>query len=409
MNLKKGQSITLEEALSLSLYLAKKGRGLVEPNPYVGAVLFNEKKKELISWGYHEYYGGPHAEVNCLKDIKEASKLTLVVSLEPCSHFGKTHPCANLVISKKVSKLVYIEKDPNPLVSGKKGLERIKESGIEVVSASKIYKKDHQILNDKFLYAFKNKRSYVHLKWAQSSNAKLSYKNESTPVTDPKTQLEAHYLRAQSQMVVVGINTILQDDPKLNVRLKGYEKNLMVGVLDPNLELLDKLKNKKISKIRPKGLVYLITNKNLKRDNIITIAKTPKGELDLKDLTQKTYSKLNIQSLFVEGGAYTLRAFIDQNVYNRVSIYESKKKLNEKNSIGVFNTKDLMDSFLNRNLNLIEERNMGNRENIGDMRDMEDRGDIKNIGGIRDIGDIKNIGDVGDMGADKFRDFIRKI
>lgn len=356
--LKKGQSITKEQALNLSLELAKNGLGRVEPNPCVGAVLFNEEKNELVSWGNHEYYGGPHAEVNCLKDVKEASGLSLVVTLEPCSHFGKTPPCADLVIDKKVSKLIYIDEDPNPLVSGR-GLDRIKEAGIQVEKAPEEFGLKHKLLNDKFMHSFKKKHSYVHLKWAQSSDGKLSYLNKSTQVTSAESQMDAHFLRAQSQMVVVGLETILQDDPKLNVRLKGYEKNLMVGVLDPELRLLNKLKDTNVYKVRPKDTVFLISDQKVHQPNVISLSKTPKGQLDLNELRQKTYNDYAVQSLFVEGGAYTLRSFIEQEVFNRVSIYESKKNLNEFDSVSIFKTKEEMNIFLNQNMKPVGQKNIG--------------------------------------------------
>ena len=357
-NLKKGQSITLDEALHLSLTLAQKGQGRVEPNPCVGAVLFDPKKNELISWGYHEFYGGAHAELNCLKDIEDASGLSLVVSLEPCSHYGKTPPCADLVVAKKVSKLIYIQKDPNPLVSGK-GLERISSVGVEVVEASKEFKDLHQILNDKFLFSFKNKRSYVHLKWAQSKNAKLGRVGESTSITSSESQMDAHYLRAQSQMIVVGVDTILQDDPKLNVRLKGYEKDLMVGVLDPDLKLINELQTKNIFNIRPKGTVFLITHQNVEHPNVICIKKINDSQLDLKNLCERVYADYAVQSIFVEGGAKTLKSFIDQDVFNQVSIYESDKNLEGEKSLSVFETRENQKNFIEEKLVLRDKKAIG--------------------------------------------------
>ena len=355
--LHKGQFMTLKQALFLSLELAQKGQGRVEPNPCVGAVLFNEEKNKLVSWGHHESYGGPHAEVNCLKEIESAEGLTLVVTLEPCSHFGKTSPCADLVISKKVSKLIYIEKDPNPLVFGK-GLERIKSAGIEVESAPEEFRLEHSNMNDKFIYSFINKHSFVHLKWAQSANKKLGYKNESIKVTSKESQLDAHFLRAQSQMVVVGLETILQDDPRLNVRLKSYEKDLMVGVLDPELKLVDKLSDKKIFKMRPKGKVFLITNQKIKKKGVISVPEISTGQIDLNELRKITFKDHGVQSIFVEGGAQTLKSFIEQDVFNRISIYESNKSFNGNHSISVFKDKKSMDLFVSKELKLVSEKSI---------------------------------------------------
>jgi len=353
-DLKKGQAISVDEALFLSLRLAEQGKGKVEPNPCVGAVLFDEKNNKLVSWGFHEFYGGPHAEVNCLKDIGTAEGLALVVSLEPCSHYGKTPPCTDLVIEKNVSKLIYIEKDPNPLVSGR-GLKRINDAGIAVVEAPAKYKELHNKLNDKFLYSFRNKHSYVHLKWGQSKDAKLGFCGERTQVTSKESQLDAHFLRAQSQMLIVGVDTVLRDDPSLNVRLAGYEKELMVGVIDPDLKIINDLDNKNLSKVRPLDKIFFFTFQKSKQNQVIQISETEDGFLDLQDLREKTYSKLGVQSLFVEGGAFTLKQFIQQKVYNRISIYESSKSLGEANTLSVFEGSE----FLNEDLVLYDEKTIG--------------------------------------------------
>jgi diaminohydroxyphosphoribosylaminopyrimidine deaminase/5-amino-6-(5-phosphoribosylamino)uracil reductase len=356
--LKKNQSINLNQACALSLDLAEQALGRVEPNPCVGAVLINEAENTLVSWGHHEFFGGPHAEVNCLKDIESAKGLTLVVSLEPCSHFGKTPPCADLVIEKKVSKLIYIESDPNPAVSGK-GLERIKAAGIKVSQAPVEFQKRHGDLNEKFLYSFKNKHSYVHLKWAQSANAKLGYKDSRTQITSLESQLDSHFLRAQSQMILVGLETILQDDPKLNIRLTGYEKDLKVAVVDPDLVLAGKLETKAIQKIRSQSDIFLVSDKQNTHSNVIQVKKTAEGQLDLSELREKTFKDYGVQSIFVEGGAFTHKSFIDQGVFNRISVYESSKSLEHANSLSVFESKAKQDDFLSYKMRPVQERKIG--------------------------------------------------
>lgn len=357
-DLKKDQDITVVEALDLALRLSEKGRGRVEPNPCVGAVLFNEKTNKLVSWGYHEFYGGPHAEVNCFKDIGDASGLSMVVTLEPCSHFGKTPPCADLVVEKKISKLIYIEKDPNPQVSGK-GLEKIRNAGIEVVQADDDYIKRHKIINDRFLYSFINKKSYVHLKWAQSSNGKLGIKNQNIQITSRESQDDAHFLRAQNQMIIVGVDTIIQDDPKLNVRIEGFEKDLMVAVIDPELKLIDQLRDKNISKVRNKGNIFLVTDKDTDNENVIKLPKLSSGFLDLNELSIIAYKEYGVQSLYVEGGARTLKSFIEQEVFNRVSIYESDFVIENSEAISIFDDLSDFQSLIKKKLSLVGSKSIG--------------------------------------------------
>jgi len=382
-NLKAGQKITKDKALELCLDLAALGLGLAEPNPCVGAVLIKESTNkdigsvetgdeecELVSWGYHQKYGSHHAEVNCLKDIKSAKGLTLIVSLEPCSHFGKTPPCADLVVEKAVSKLIYIKEDPNPLVSGK-GLDKIKSAGIEVVKADEVYQLKHDRLNAKFLCAFNEKRSYVHLKWAESKDHKLSISGQRSTITGSEAQLDSHFLRAQSQMVVVGLNTVLLDDPKLDVRLKGYEKKLCVAVIDPELKLLEidpetkktKLETLNIQKLRGKAEVFLISPLTSDSLNVLAVPNLKDGkQIDLSLLVKKTYKDLKIQSLFVEGGANTLKSFIDQGIYDRVSVYKSNEVLSRREgerTVEVFKENGDREVFFKRTLELTAKETIG--------------------------------------------------
>ncbi len=374
-NLKAGQMITKDKALMLCLDLAALGLGLVEPNPCVGAVLIKEKPDsdecELVSWGYHKKYGFNHAEVNCLKDIKSAKGLTLIVSLEPCSHFGKTPPCADLVVEKAVSKVIYIKIDPNPLVSGK-GLEKIKSAGIEVLKADDLYQQKHDQLNAKFLCVFNHKRSYVHLKWAESKDYKLSISGKRSTITGTEAQLDSHFLRAQSQMIVVGLDTVLMDDPKLDVRLKGYEKKQKIAVIDPELKLLQidpvtkktKLEGLNIQKLRNRTEVFLISSLKSESTQVIRVPKLKnnESELDLSVLVKKTHEDLKIQSLFVEGGAKTLKSFIDQNIYDRITVYRSNKNLIKKENetiVEVFKENSEREIFFKSSLKLKNQKKIG--------------------------------------------------
>lgn len=337
MNYKIGDKISLDQALKFSLELASKGLGFVEPNPCVGSVLIDENTdgelNALVSFGYHQKYGGPHAEVNCLKNIKTAKGLTLIVTLEPCFHQGKTPPCADLVIDKKPKKLIYITKDPNPLVAGK-GLIKIKEAGIEVVAATGIeYALENKRLNHKFFYSFENKKSYIHLKWAESADGKTAVKEGSPWITGEKSREHSHFLRAQSQAVLIGRGTLEADDPSLNVRKKGYERLLKVIVFDPDLKTFENIESKNIFKIRSSSDIIFLCQKipeNKKGCSFLELKRNSSGEWDLNQLAEDLYKDFGFQAVFVEGGAYTISQFIKQDAYNRASIYKGPDDLGQR-------------------------------------------------------------------------------
>lgn len=346
LSFNKGDLINKEQAIELALFLAGKGRGRVEPNPCVGAVLFNEETGRLIDYGYHEVYGGSHAEVNALKSTHDASGLSLVVTLEPCSHFGKTPPCAQLLVEKKVSKLIYIDEDPNPLVAGK-GLSFLKENGLEIEKAPREYSDLNHLLNHKFFYSFENKKSYVHLKWAQSLDGKMHLNGESKWITNKESRDYGHFLRAQSQAILVGRKTLEQDNPLLNVRLEGYEKTPQLIVIDPKLKLVGELERFEAVKIRKPEDVIVITQDSPRDLNLkYNLLKAPmsKEGLDLNYTREKLYKDYKLQSIFVEGGALTLAGFINQKAFNRASVFVAPKALGV-NGIGPF------DYVNNQNIN----------------------------------------------------------
>ncbi len=343
-----GDKITLEKALDFALELAALGLGHVEPNPCVGSVLLNEETGELVSFGYHQEYGGPHAEVNCLKDIESAEGLTLIVTLEPCSHYGKTLPCADLVVLKKPKKLIYMSKDPNPLVAGK-GAFKIREAGIEVEQTENKYFDLNRKLNHKFFYTLEHQRAYVHLKWAESADGKTAVTEGSPWITTAQSQEHSHFLRAQSQAVLIGRGTLEADDPSLNVRKKGYEKALKVVVFDPDLKSLAEARSKKIAQVRPaKDVIFLCKEppKGRSEFSFLKLHENLDGEWNLNRLTKDLYMDYGIQSIFVEGGANTISQFLMQKVYNRASVYRSPKSLGDRGKLSIQEiVKDKAESF----------------------------------------------------------------
>ncbi len=204
-----------------ALDLARLGLGKVSPNPMVGSVIVHEGK--IIGEGWHDKFGGPHAEVNAIRSISNPDILqqsTLYVTLEPCNHFGKTPPCTDLIIEKKINKVVIAIQDPNPLVSGK-GIEKLQKAGIETTTG--ILANEALTLNKRFITNILEKRPYVILKWAQTEDGFLapglnSKKNEKQ-ISNALSQQLVHTWRAHEDAIMVGYNTLLYDNPKLNVRL----------------------------------------------------------------------------------------------------------------------------------------------------------------------------------------------
>ena len=204
------------EYMQRAIALAKKGAGFVNPNPMVGCVVV--KDNEIITEGYHEYYGGLHAERNALTHTTADCKgATLYVTLEPCCHHGKTPPCTDIIIEKGIKKVVVGLLDPNPLVSGK-GISILQDAGIEVVTGVEVDKIKE--LNKVFLKYIKTKRPYVILKTAMTLDGKIaSYTGDSKWITNDKSRQLVHKLRSEMMGIVAGIGTVKADNPMLNCRL----------------------------------------------------------------------------------------------------------------------------------------------------------------------------------------------
>lgn len=217
--------------------IARRGEYYVAPNPMVGAVLVYVQrdngqgtKEVIVAEGWHEKYGEGHAEVNCFRNLEKSkyrdtdlSQCTLFVSLEPCSHYGKTPPCAKLIIEKGVGRVVVGMLDPNPLVAGK-GVQMLRDAGIEVVVG--IMEKECRELNKRFLCLHEQKRPYVILKWAQTGDGFIDVQrdkgqgikehlNGALAISTPQTKKLVHKMRAENMAIMVGTNTVLMDNPRL--------------------------------------------------------------------------------------------------------------------------------------------------------------------------------------------------
>ncbi len=295
-----------------ALELAELGKGRVSPNPMVGCVIVHDG--QIIGEGYHEVYGGPHAEPNAINSVKNPSLIlesTVYVTLEPCAHWGKTPPCANLLVEKKVKKVVIGTLDSNPLVRGK-GAQILKEAGIEVTAGVLDRKVREQ--NKRFLTFMERKRPYVILKWAQTKDGFIARENyDSKWISNPYSRQLVHRWRSEEDAIMVGTLTAKFDNPQLNVRdWKG--KNPVRIVVDRNLTLDRALH---IFDQSQSTLCYNQVKKE-KTENLEHV-KLPSG-FDIGEILEDLYQR-KIQSLIVEGGAQLLNKFIQENLWDEARVF----------------------------------------------------------------------------------------
>ncbi|NDE09256.1 MAG: bifunctional diaminohydroxyphosphoribosylaminopyrimidine deaminase/5-amino-6-(5-phosphoribosylamino)uracil reductase RibD [Chitinophagia bacterium] len=294
--------------------LAKQGEGNVAPNPMVGAILvFNDL---IIGEGYHSEFGKEHAEVNCINSVANEhlhliSQSTLYVSLEPCSHFGKTPPCTNSIIEKKIPKVVVGCQDSFSKVDGR-GIETLRIAGIEVVYP--VLEKEALDLNKRFFTFHTKHRPYIILKWAQTANEMIAQNNYSRLlISHETTNRQVHKWRSEEASILVGTNTALLDNPSLTNRL-WPGKNPIRLVIDSNLKiqatshLLD-------------GSVQTIVFNSLRQEQAgaILYYKLAENKSWVLQITEALY-QMNIQSLLVEGGATLLQSFIDENYWDEARV-----------------------------------------------------------------------------------------
>lgn len=297
-----------------AIELAQKGLGSVSPNPMVGCVIVHGDT--VIGEGYHQQYGGPHAEPNAITAVKNQDLLTestVYVTLEPCAHWGKTPPCANLLVEIKVKKVIIGALDTNPLVAGK-GIEILRAAGIEVVSG--ILEQEVRFQNRRFFCFMEKKRPYIILKWAQTADGFIAKKNfDSKWISNSLSRQLVHRWRAEEDGIMVATNTARYDDPQLNVRdWAGRNPTRIVldkhRALDEKLNLFD----------QSQATICYTGDYSEKRENLEFVALGEKFDLGaiLKDL----YGR-RIQSLIVEGGAKLLQSFIDQNLWDEARVFRS--------------------------------------------------------------------------------------
>jgi len=294
--------------------LALSGSGNVAPNPLVGSVLV--RNNEIVAEGYHTHFGGAHAEVNAISKVRDQTVLkecTLYVNLEPCSHFGKTPPCSSLIIEKEIPIVVISNKDPNPVVDGS-GITKLRSAGIEVMVG--VLEAEGLELNKRFFTSQIHKRPYIILKWAQSTDGFLAPENNSgiTWISNPSSRLLVHKWRGEEQAILIGRNTALNDNPRLNVR--GFKSTDPIRILiDPMLDLPSSLH---VFNDRAKTIIFN-HSKNYTSGNLEYV-KVPSGKNFISSLINELFLR-SVQSLIVEGGAITLRSFIAEGMWDEMRVF----------------------------------------------------------------------------------------
>ena len=302
--------------ISRCLQLAELGAGYVAPNPMVGAVLVCDDK--IIGEGYHRHYGEAHAEPNAINSVKNTDLLkqsTLYVNLEPCSHYGKTPPCADLIVSSGIPRVVIGTLDPNPKVAGR-GVEILRKVGVEVVVG--VLEAECRELNKRFFIFQEQKRPYVLLKWAQTQDGFMD--RVRTTVTEPPLQISnsitrqlTHKMRSENQSILVGANTVLLDNPSLTVRNWSGKSPVRIGIdrqrrIPDDFNLLDG----SISTI-------IFTEKDEVNKLHVEFVKIDFSTNSVKNILNEIY-KRNIHSVLVEGGPTILNSFIESGLWDEANI-----------------------------------------------------------------------------------------
>ncbi|MFH1834728.1 MAG: bifunctional diaminohydroxyphosphoribosylaminopyrimidine deaminase/5-amino-6-(5-phosphoribosylamino)uracil reductase RibD [Methanobacteriota archaeon] len=305
-----------------ALSLAEKGDA--SPNPKVGCVIV--KDGEIIAQGFHRKAGLPHAEIEALKKItkNQAKDSTIYVTLEPCCFYGRTPPCADALIAAGVKKVVAAMKDPNPKVSGK-GLKKLRDAGIEVEVG--VLEEEAKALNESYIHFQKTGTPFVIVKAAMTADGKIASKTgDSKWISGEKSREQVHKLRSQVDAIMVGIGTILADDPKLTSRVKGGRDPLRV-IIDPELEIPLK------AKVLADENALIITSKQASKEKIgdirgggvqVLVRGGKSGKINFKNLKTELGEK-GVTSLLIEGGGEVIGSAFDAKIVDKFILYVAPK------------------------------------------------------------------------------------
>lgn len=326
-----------EKWMKLAIELAKSTIGQTSPNPSVGSVVVKDGR--AIGMGAHLKAGEGHAEVQALEQAgAEARGGTIYVTLEPCSHFGKTPPCADLIIEKGLKRVVIGSVDPNPLVAGN-GIKKLKEAGLEVLSG--VMEEEAIALNEFFFYYVKENIPFVTLKAAMTLDGKIATaQGDSKWITSEKAREDVHYDRHQHDAILVGSNTIKSDNPSLTARLPGGGISPTRIVLDTSLSI-DEHSTVLQDHAAP---TWVVCGKYAAqvRENLflqqphVRIIRMEQETIQLPEVL-RVLGKEKILSVYVEGGAKVHGSFLDQRLANRIIVYIAPKIAGSESAISVFN------------------------------------------------------------------------
>jgi len=325
-------SVPDQQFMLLALQLAEKGNFSVEPNPRVGAVVV--KSNKIIATGYHQSCGSDHAERDALKKVNTPN-CTLYVNLEPCAHFGRTPPCTEIIIQKKIRRVVCAMTDPNPLVNGK-GIETLRRAKIKVETG--LLEERARQINRHYLTYISQNRPYIALHAGISLDGKLSdLQKNSCWINSSLSRRISHSLRTEFSAILVGINTILNDNPRLTIREKGLPpKRFYRVILDRHNRLSHNLKI--FSDQEQSPLIIFssqkTSNQQKKSPLHFFIPETEEG-LELNEVLKKL-KELEIASLLVEGGAKVLNSFIRNKLYDEIVLFYSNRFLGGRDSLQPF-------------------------------------------------------------------------
>ena len=335
-----------EKYMDLALELAEKGKGYVNPNPMVGAVVV--KDGEIVGKGWHKFYGGPHAEVYALEEAgAKAEGATIYVTLEPCSHFGKTPPCAEKIKKMKIKKCVIACLDPNPIVAGR-GKKILEEAGIEVVVG--VREKEAKELNKVFMKYITEKNPYLFLKCAITLDGKIATnERDSKWITNEKAREKVQFLRHEYMSIMVGINTLINDNPRLTARIENGINPFRI-VVDPHL--CTPLESNFVKMADDNKSIIITSKENEKNDKIKELENKNVKIIYMEgfdfsvDKILKKIGELKIDSVLLEGGSYLISKAFKENRIDGGEIFIAPKILGGGLPfIDGFDFKEIKDCF----------------------------------------------------------------
>jgi diaminohydroxyphosphoribosylaminopyrimidine deaminase/5-amino-6-(5-phosphoribosylamino)uracil reductase len=307
-----------------ALELAARGAGHVAPNPMVGCVIVHEGR--IIGEGYHQRYGGSHAEVNAIASVEDPALLqesTLYVTLEPCAHFGKTPPCSNLIIEKRIPRVVIGNLDPFPAVNGR-GIEQLRNAGIHV--DTDVLADECRFMNRRFFTFQEKQRPYVVLKWAQSSDGFMDIERTtgekgSFMISHPDTQVAVHRWRSEEAAILIGKNTLYNDNPSLTVRRVEGANPLRLLLSSEPIDLSSFHLSKE------EAPTWVLTNSSEKTEGAIRYLACGNVH-ELKAVMRCLFDE-KVLSILVEGGAQVLHSFIESGLWDEARVISGVKELGQ--------------------------------------------------------------------------------